>query len=208
MRGGSVSKARNWRSSGRGFESTEAAWKLWKFPLQNFASVFRKMLKSVASLYLESMPGEVKYPTKGVNVQPVVDSTFYLVNNVYTTLIKNSVMVKGKGYVRLRKCASYFRWRKPLWHCIRCREAFYEEKVKQQQRTLEDLMDEKCKLLAIQNELQQLHDTLPQAVSNFKVMPSVVTYYSTWNLIIRIPGLKYTAISSNVVENAGIWAYL
>ena len=65
-------------------------------------------------------------------------------------------------------------------------------------------MDEKCKLLAIQNELQQLHDTLPQAVSNFKVMPSVVTYYSTWNLIIRIPGLKYTAISSNVVENAGI----
>ena len=39
--------------------------------------------------------------------------------------------------------------------------------MKQQQRTLEELMDEKCKLLAIQNELQRLHETLPQAVSVF-----------------------------------------
>lgn len=46
-----------------------------------------------------------------------------------------------------------------------CREAFYKAKVKQQQRTLEELMDEKCKLLAIQDELQRLHETLPEAVS-------------------------------------------
>ena len=33
-------------------------------------------LKSVGHFYLVSMPGEVKEPTQGVNVQPVVDSTF------------------------------------------------------------------------------------------------------------------------------------
>ena len=35
-------------------------------------------------------------------------------------------------------------------------------------------MDEKCKLLAIQNELQQLHDTLPQAVSNMSYIGGMV----------------------------------
>ena len=33
-------------------------------------------LKAVIPFYLVSMPGEVKEPTQGVNVQPVVDSTF------------------------------------------------------------------------------------------------------------------------------------
>ena len=33
-------------------------------------------LKAVGPFYLVSMPGEVKDPTQGVNVQPVVDSTF------------------------------------------------------------------------------------------------------------------------------------
>ena len=33
-------------------------------------------LKGVGPFYRVSMPGEVKYPTQGVNVYPVVDSTF------------------------------------------------------------------------------------------------------------------------------------
>ena len=33
-------------------------------------------LKAVGPFYMVSMPGEVKYPTQGVNVSPVVDSTF------------------------------------------------------------------------------------------------------------------------------------
>ena len=32
--------------------------------------------KTVGPFYLVSMPGEVKYPMQGVNVQHVVDSTF------------------------------------------------------------------------------------------------------------------------------------
>ena len=33
-------------------------------------------VKAVGPFYLVSMPGEVKDPTQGVNVYPVVDSTF------------------------------------------------------------------------------------------------------------------------------------
>ena len=33
-------------------------------------------LKAVGPFYLVSMPGEIKDPTQGVNVQPVVESTF------------------------------------------------------------------------------------------------------------------------------------
>ena len=33
-------------------------------------------LKAVGPCYLVSMPGEVKDPTQGVNVQPVVDFSF------------------------------------------------------------------------------------------------------------------------------------
>ena len=43
----------------------------------------------------KSTPGEVKNPTQGVNVYPVMDSIFYLVViNVYMTLIRNSVKVE------------------------------------------------------------------------------------------------------------------
>ena len=38
-------------------------------------------LKTLGPFYLVSTPGEVKYPTHGVNVQPVVDSTFYPIGN-------------------------------------------------------------------------------------------------------------------------------
>ena len=51
-----------------GSNPTEAAWKLWQFRLPHLASVFRKTLKAVGTLYLVSMPGAVKYPTQGVNV--------------------------------------------------------------------------------------------------------------------------------------------
>ena len=51
-----------------GSNPAEAIWKLWQFPLPQFASVFRKRLKAVGPFYLVSMPGEVKYPTQGVNV--------------------------------------------------------------------------------------------------------------------------------------------
>ena len=68
-------------------------------PLGNFGNflyptlpVFsEETLKGVGPFYPVSMPGGVKDPTQGVNVKPVVDSIFYLVNNVETTLIKNSV---------------------------------------------------------------------------------------------------------------------
>ena len=40
--GGSVVRARDWQSNGRGFESHWDAWKLWQFPLPHFAGVFRK----------------------------------------------------------------------------------------------------------------------------------------------------------------------
>ena len=40
-----------------------------------------------------SVVREVKDATQGLNVYPVMDSIFYPVNNVYTTLIKNSVKV-------------------------------------------------------------------------------------------------------------------
>ena len=33
-------------------------------------------VKAVGPFYLVSIPGEVKYPTQGVNMYPVVDSTF------------------------------------------------------------------------------------------------------------------------------------
>ena len=52
-------------------------------------------LKAVGPFYLVSMSGDVKDPTQGSNVQPDVDSIVYLVNNVYTTLIKNNVKIKG-----------------------------------------------------------------------------------------------------------------
>ena len=42
-----------------------------------------KRLNTVGPFYLVSMPREVKDPTQGVNLQPVVNSIFYLVNNVY-----------------------------------------------------------------------------------------------------------------------------
>ena len=48
-------------------------------------------LKAIGPFYLVSMPGEVKYPTQGVNVKPVVDS---IILPVCTTLIKNNVKVK------------------------------------------------------------------------------------------------------------------
>ena len=38
--------------------------------------LWEETLKAVGSFYLVSMPGEVNYPTQGVNVLPVVDSTF------------------------------------------------------------------------------------------------------------------------------------
>ena len=41
----------------------------------------------------------VKYPAQGVNVKCFVDSIFYHVNNVYTTLIQNSVKVKVGGSI-------------------------------------------------------------------------------------------------------------
>ena len=55
-----------------GSNPTETAWKLWQFPLPS------EMLKAVGPFYLVSMPGEVKYPTQGVSVQPVVDSVHVL----------------------------------------------------------------------------------------------------------------------------------
>ena len=38
-------------------------------------------LKAIGPFYLVSMPGEVKYPTQGVNVYPVVDSLILEKNN-------------------------------------------------------------------------------------------------------------------------------
>ena len=77
--GGSVVRARDWRSGGRGFESHSAAWKVWEFPLAQFAcSVIRtrSTLKAVGPFYLVSTPGEVKDPTEGVNVTCRVMSTW------------------------------------------------------------------------------------------------------------------------------------
>ena len=51
-----------------GSNPTEAAWKLWQFPLPHFASLSVETLKVAGSFYLVSMPGEVKYPTQGVIV--------------------------------------------------------------------------------------------------------------------------------------------
>ena len=59
-------------------------------------------LKCVGPFYRVSMPGEEKYPTQGANVYTVVDSVFYLVNNVYTTLIKDSVCVNVKVTVKVK----------------------------------------------------------------------------------------------------------
>ena len=41
-----------------------------------FMCLSEETLKAVGPFYLVSMTGEVKYPTQGVNVQLVVDSTF------------------------------------------------------------------------------------------------------------------------------------
>ena len=42
------------------------------------------------------------------------------------------------------------------------REAYFEQTVMQQKAELEQLMDERRKLLSMQNELQRLHDSMPQ----------------------------------------------
>ena len=72
-------------------------WSRVRIPI-SFATfcqcLLEETLKAVGPFYLVSMPGEVKHPTQAVNVQPVEDSIFYLVNNVKTTLIKNNVKAK------------------------------------------------------------------------------------------------------------------
>ena len=68
-RSGSVVRARDWQSSGCGFESH------W-YRLETLAISFTPLcqclseetLKPVGPFYLVSMPGEVKDPTQGVNV--------------------------------------------------------------------------------------------------------------------------------------------
>ena len=88
-------RAHDWRSSARGSESLRR--------LDILSISFRKeglchclseeKLKAISPFYLVSMSRELQDPT--VNVYHVVDSIFYLVNNVYMTLIKNSVKVKA-----------------------------------------------------------------------------------------------------------------
>ena len=80
-----------------GSNPTETAWKLWQFPLPHFTNwcISKETLKAVGAFYLVSYTRRSKRTqTQGVNVYPVVDSIFYLVDNVWTTLIKNSVKVK------------------------------------------------------------------------------------------------------------------
>ena len=52
-----------------GSNPAEAVWKLWQFSLPPFSQCLSEdTLKAVGPFYLVSMPGEVKYPTQGVNV--------------------------------------------------------------------------------------------------------------------------------------------
>ena len=46
-----------------------------------------------------------------------------------------------------------------LYHC---REEYYQSRMKQQEVELENLMDERNKLLMLQDQLQRLHEALPQ----------------------------------------------
>ena len=75
--------------------STGAAWKLCQFPLPRFASVFRKRHYSISRWTLLSAydARRNRISHTGVKVSP---SIFYLVNNVYTMLIKKSVRGKVK----------------------------------------------------------------------------------------------------------------
>ena len=47
---------------------TGAAWELWQFPLPILPLSFERDTKTVGPFYLVSVPGEVKFPTKWVNV--------------------------------------------------------------------------------------------------------------------------------------------
>ena len=48
--------------------ATDAAWKLWQhFPFKLCQCLSEETLKAVGP-YVVSMPGEVKYPTQGVNL--------------------------------------------------------------------------------------------------------------------------------------------
>ena len=51
-----------------GSNPTEAAGKLCQFPSPTLPESSGTTLNAVGSFYLVSMPGEVKYPTHGVNV--------------------------------------------------------------------------------------------------------------------------------------------
>ena len=52
-----------------GSNPTETAWKLWQFPFTPLCQCLSEETpKAVGPFYLVSMPGEVKYPTQGVNV--------------------------------------------------------------------------------------------------------------------------------------------
>ena len=63
-----------WHAAGRGFDSRTRhvsllGVKTWLSTLEIVYCLSEETLKAVGPLYLVSMPGEVKYPTQGVNRQ-------------------------------------------------------------------------------------------------------------------------------------------
>ena len=68
-RDGSVDRACDWQSSGRAIESH---WDRLETLAISFTPLCQclseETLKAVGPFYLVPMPGEVKYPTQGVNV--------------------------------------------------------------------------------------------------------------------------------------------
>ena len=68
-RGGSVVRACDWQSSGRGFESCWGRLETLAISFTPLCQcISEETLKAVGPFYLVSMPGEVKDPTPGLNV--------------------------------------------------------------------------------------------------------------------------------------------
>ena len=94
---------------------TDGAFKLWQCPGSLPVSFERcTNIRWILLSVLVYMPGEVKYPTQGVNVYPVADSIFYLVNNVYTTLVKHIVNVKVNAGLRIHTRETFDGYRRSI----------------------------------------------------------------------------------------------
>ena len=64
-----VAESRTFRSNGPGFKATCCRFKTWAISFTPLCSCLSEdTLKAVGPFYMVSMPGEVKYPTQGVNV--------------------------------------------------------------------------------------------------------------------------------------------